>query len=157
MVKNPPDNAEDMGSVPGFGRSPGGRNGNLFQYSCLVNSMDKAAWQATVMESQRAGHVWEMKHTHSHRTHSLPLPRRVFLQSQRHRRWGFDPWVGIILWRRNWELTPVFLPGKSHGQRSLVGYSPWGHKELDTTEATEHACIERVAQMVMNLSTMQET
>ena len=38
-----------------------------------------------------------------------------------------------------------------------MGYSPWGHKELDTTETTEHACIERVAQMVMNLSTMQET
>ena len=38
-----------------------------------------------------------------------------------------------IPWRREWLPTPVFLPGKSHGQRSLVGYSPWGHKELDTT------------------------
>ena len=37
-------------------------------------------------------------------------------------------------WRRKWQPTPIFLPGKSHGQRSLVGYSPWGHKELDTTE-----------------------
>ena len=37
--------------------------------------------------------------------------------------------------------TPVFLPGESHGQRSLVGYSSWGHKELDTTEATLHTCI----------------
>ena len=37
-------------------------------------------------------------------------------------------------WRRNWQPTPVFLPGESHGQRSLVGYSPWGHKKLDTTE-----------------------
>ena len=46
----------------------------------------------------------------------------------------FDPWVGKILWRRKWQPTPVFLPGKSHGQRSLVGYSPWGRKELDTTE-----------------------
>ena len=35
---------------------------------------------------------------------------------------------------KNWQPTPVFLPGESHGQRSLVGYSPWGHKELDTTE-----------------------
>jgi len=43
-------------------------------------------------------------------------------------------WVGKIPWRRKWQPTPVFLPGKSHGQRSLVGYSPWGHKELDTTE-----------------------
>ena len=45
-----------------------------------------------------------------------------------------DPWVGKILWRRKWQPTLVFLPGKSHGQRSPVGYSPWGCKELDTTE-----------------------
>ena len=40
----------------------------------------------------------------------------------------------IFLWRRKWQPTPVFLPGKSHGQRSLVGYCPWDHKESDTTE-----------------------
>ena len=39
-----------------------------------------------------------------------------------------------VLWRRQWHLTPVLLPGKSHGRRSLVGCSPWGHKESDTTE-----------------------
>ena len=39
-----------------------------------------------------------------------------------------------IPWRREWQLTPVFLPGESHGQRSLVGYSPWADKESDTTE-----------------------
>ena len=49
-------------------------------------------------------------------------------------RLGFDPWVGKILWRRKWQPTPVFLPGNFHGQRSLVGYNPWGHKESDTTE-----------------------
>ena len=47
---------------------------------------------------------------------------------------GFDPWVRKILWRRKWQPTPVFLPGKSHGQRSLTGYNPLGHKESDTTE-----------------------
>ena len=47
---------------------------------------------------------------------------------------GFDPWVGKIPWRRKWLPTPVFLLGKSHGQRSLVGYSPWGRKESDMTE-----------------------
>ena len=47
---------------------------------------------------------------------------------------GFDPWVGKIPWRRKWQPTPVFLPGKFHGQRSLVGYSPWGRKESDMTE-----------------------
>ena len=45
-------------------------------------------------------------------------------QCRRHRRCGFNPWVGKILWSRKWQPTPVFLPGKSHGQRSLVGYSP---------------------------------
>ena len=47
------------------------------------------------------------------------------------RRPGFDPWVRKIPWRRKWQPTPVFLPGKSHGQRSLVGCGPRGHKESD--------------------------
>ena len=47
---------------------------------------------------------------------------------------GFDPWVRKIPWRKKWQSTPVLLPGKSHGQRSLVGYSPWCRKESDTTE-----------------------
>ena len=47
---------------------------------------------------------------------------------------GFDPWIGKIPWRRKWQPTPVFLPGESHGQRSLVDYSPQGHKESDMTE-----------------------
>ena len=42
--------------------------------------------------------------------------------------------VRKILWSRKWKSMPVFLPGKAHGQRSLAGYSPWDHKELDTTE-----------------------
>ena len=46
----------------------------------------------------------------------------------------FDPWVGKIPWRRKWESTPVFLPAELHGQRSLVGYSPQGHKQLDRME-----------------------
>ena len=45
-----------------------------------------------------------------------------------------EGWVGKISWRRACQPTPVFLPGESHGQRSLVGYSPWDHKELYTTE-----------------------
>ena len=48
VVKNPPANAGDMGSIPGSGRSPGEGNGNQLQYSCLRNPMDKGAWQATV-------------------------------------------------------------------------------------------------------------
>ena len=45
-----------------------------------------------------------------------------------------NPWVRKIPWRREWLSAPVFLPGEFHGQRSLVGYSQQGHKELDTTE-----------------------
>ena len=47
---------------------------------------------------------------------------------------GFNPWVRKISWRRKWQPTPVLLPAKSHGWRSLVGYSPWGQKESDMTE-----------------------
>ena len=54
-------------------------------------------------------------------------------QCTKHERCGFDPWVGKIPWRRPWQPTPVVLPGKFHGQRSLVGYSPWGRKESDRT------------------------
>ena len=46
------------------------------------------------------------------------------------RRPGFSPWLGKIPWRRKWPSTPVFLPGKSRGQRSLAGYSPWNHKRI---------------------------
>ena len=46
------------------------------------------------------------------------------------------PWVGKIPWRREWQHTPVLLPGESHGQRSLAGYSPWGHKESEQDWAT---------------------
>ena len=59
-------------------------------------------------------------------------------QCRRRKRHRFDPWVGKIPWRRKWQLTPVFLPGESHAQRSLVGYSPWGRTESDATKATEH-------------------
>ena len=48
-----------------------------------------------------------------------------------------ETWVGKI-WRRAWLPTPVFLPGEFHGQRSLMGCSPWGHKESDTTERLTH-------------------
>ena len=47
---------------------------------------------------------------------------------------GLIPRWGRSSWRREWQPTPVFLPGEFHGQKSLAGYSPWGHKELDPTE-----------------------
>ena len=47
---------------------------------------------------------------------------------------GLDTWVGKIPWRRKWQPPPLFFPGQSHGQMSLVGYSPWGHKNSNTTQ-----------------------
>ena len=61
------------------------------------------------------------------------------LTCRRHRRFRFNLWVKKILWSWKWSPTPVFLPEKSHGQKSLVGYSPWSHKELDTTA---HTCMQ---------------
>ena len=56
--------------------------------------------------------------------------------------------LGKNPWRRKWQPTPVFLPGESHGQRSLAGYSPWDHKESDTTERLSMHAIYIKAQMV---------
>ena len=53
-------------------------------------------------------------------------------------RHGFDPWVGKIPRRKERQFTPVILFGKFGGQRSLVAYGPWGHKELDMTEQLTH-------------------
>ena len=57
--------------------------------------------------------------------------KRILLQC---RRPGFNFWVGRFPWRREWKPTPVFLPGKFHGQKSLARYSPWCRKELDMNE-----------------------
>ena len=64
-------------------------------------------------------------------------------QYSRHRRHEFSPWIKKIPWRRQCQPTPVFLPGKSHGQRGLVGYRAWGHKSqtwltLRSTHATRN-------------------
>ena len=71
------------------------------------------------------------------------------------KRSGFDPWVREILWRRAWQPIPVFLPGESHGQRRLVGYSPWGCKESDTTEATKHSTF--LPEQFSGISTINHT
>ena len=56
-------------------------------------------------------------------------------------RHGFNPWVGKIPWRRAWQPTPVFLPGESYAQRSLMDYSPWGLKESDISMHTRKKCV----------------
>ena len=62
-------------------------------------------------------------------------------QCRRRERCGFCPWIKKVPWRREWQPTPISLLGESHGQRSLAGYSPWGCKELDMSEATQHMYI----------------
>ena len=55
-------------------------------------------------------------------------------QCRKCKRCRFNPQDGKMPWKRKWQPTPVFLPGESHGQRSLAGYSPWGRKKSDRTE-----------------------
>ena len=76
----------------------------------------------------------------SHILHNFPFLNSIatsqvvlVVKNPRHR---FNLWVRKSPWRRAWQPTPVFLPEESDGQRSLVDYSPWGHKESDMTEAT---------------------
>ena len=57
-------------------------------------------------------------------------------QCRRYKRCRFNPWTGKIPWRRKWQPTSVFFPGKSHGQRSLAGYGPWGRPASDMLEVT---------------------
>ena len=72
------------------------------------------------------------------------------------RRAGFEPWVGKIPWRRAWEPTLAFFPGKYPGPRSLVGYSPWCCKESDLTERLSHTC-KAYTQRLKHLPAMLET
>ena len=84
-------------------------NGSPLQYSCLANPMDRGAWQAAVH--------WVAKESDT-------TERLLSLFTFMH-------------WRRKWQPTPVFSPGESQGQRSLVGCRLWGHTESDMTEATQ--------------------
>ena len=120
----------------------------MFFSSVELSEFQMQAWMGKVivtcfcilMASELLTIIWELSpSTHISRfisLVSLPLPwwlkpYSICLQC---RRPGFNSWVRKISWRRKWHPTPVAVPGKSHGRRSLVGYSPWGHKESDTTE-----------------------
>ena len=114
VVRNSTANAGDIrhiGSIHGLGR-PLGEHGNSLQYSCLENPMDKEAWWATVHRVKR-----------KYNMHAWTQCRRLW----------FDSGVGTIPWRREWQLTLVFLPGKSYGLQSY-GFNPWGCKESDMTK-----------------------
>ena len=113
-VKASACNAGDLGSIPGLGRSPGEGNGNPLQYSCLENPMDGAAWWATVHGVTKS---WTRLSDFTTLQYCVDFCHTL-----------------TCIRRRQWHPTPVLLPGKSHGWRSLVSCSPWGREESDTTE-----------------------
>ena len=121
--------------IPGLGRSPGGENGNPLQYFCLENSMNRGAWRATVHRVAKS-RTRLSDFTFTFTFYCLRQGSKLKKIS------SFDPCIRKIPWRRKWQPTPVFLPGKSQGQKSLAGYSPWGRKESDTTEQLSIAAVD---------------
>ena len=118
---------------------PGEGNGNPLQYPHLYNPMDRETWWATVYGVAKSW-MWLHFHFHFQNTgweldRSFPSGSDSEKSSCNAGDPGSVPRSGWSPWRRKWQPTLVFLPGKSHGWRSLVGYSPWGHKESeDMTE-----------------------
>ena len=103
------------------------RNENPLQYSCLKNYMDRGAWQAIVHGVAKSW-TWLSNYHSLTQAHYLGLSWWLRQRICQCRRCGFNPWIGKVSWRKKWQPTPVFLLGKSHGQRSLAGYSPQSHK-----------------------------
>ena len=148
-------NEEDLGSIPGLGRFPGEVKGYPLQYSGLENSMDFIIHGVTKSRTWLSDfhfHLHFMNHSviyvqHLH-TAIATLPWKIpwmeepgRLQSTGSLRVGHNWATSLSLftfmhWKRKWQPTPVFLPGESQGRKSLVGCSPWGRTESDTTEAT---------------------
>ena len=132
----------DAGSVPGSGRSPGEVNSNPLQYPYLGNSMDRGTWQPTVHGvAEELDMTWELNNnilrvafvTYVYKYYyNLGVPNLKRLPAMWETQVRFL--VGKIPGGRKWQSTPALLPGKSHGRRSLIGFSPWGCKESDRTE-----------------------
>ena len=131
VVKNLSANAgdaRDSGPIPGLGRSPGV---GMATYSSILAwkiPPDRGSGGPQSMGLQRIGHDWVTEHAHTH-AHYISYSCTI---------WWFTfkvyiPFI-VIIRRRQWQPTPVLLPGKCHGRRSLVGCRPWGCKESDTTE-----------------------
>ena len=95
------------------------------QFWFLLFSLSQVFWDVYHWPSPKLLYLWSFPGGTSGKDPAC--------QRRRHKRHEFNPGVGRIPWRRAWQPTPVFLPGESHGQRGLVGYSPWGCKQLDMT------------------------
>ena len=107
-------NVGNLGSIPGLGRCSGERKGYPLQYSGLENSMDY------IVHEVRKSWTW-LSNFHFQKERGLPWWLSVRESTCQCRRHGFDPWVGKIPWRRKWQPTLVFLPGKYHEQRKPGG------------------------------------
>ena len=118
-------NAGDADSISGSGSSSGEGNDYPPQYSWLENSMDRGAWGLHSTGHKESDTIEWLTLSICTEASLVAQWQKVCGQFRRHRS---HPWVGKIPWRREWQPTPVFLPGESCGQRSLVGYSPWGHR-----------------------------
>ena len=116
--------AGDPDSMLGLGKCSGEGNGSPLQYPCLENLMDRGACWAAVPGVTKS---WTQLGDY----HLYVLPRWLSGKesTSKYKDLGLIPGLGKFPWRRAWQPTPVFLPGESQGQRSLVGYSPWGHRE----------------------------
>ena len=118
----------DMSSIPGPGRSPGERNGNPLQYSCRrISRTEKPGVAKSRTRLNRLS-----THTHNLRVLRSFTGLLWWLSHKESvfqcRKTQVGSLVQNIHWRREQQPTPVFLPRKSHWQRSLAAYSPWGHK-----------------------------
>ena len=133
-VKNPPAIQETQEI---WVQSLGGEDS--LQYSCLENPVDRGAWWATVHSVANSSIGLKQLSAYAHMNSLRGLPwwlcgKESACQCRRRR---FNSWVRNVPWRRKWQHTPVFLPEKSHGQRTLVGYRPWDHKRIGHNLVTE--------------------
>ena len=103
-----------------------------------------------VQQSEINTHI----HTHIYKYMGFPggaSGKEPACQCRRHKRCRFDPWVGKIPWRKTWQPTPIFLPGESHGQRSLVGCSPQDRRVWPNW--SDLACMHACTYMLTNIDT----
>ena len=107
-------NSGDPDSIPESGRSPEEESGNSLQYSCLENTIDRGAWRATAHGVATVRHDLVTKPPQPEM--GFPSGSDCKESAYKCRKPRFNPWVRKILWRREWQLTPVFLPGEFHGQ-----------------------------------------
>ena len=128
----------DLGSIHELGRFPWRREGLPTPVFLPGESHGQRSLAGYRLCSCKESDTTEQLSTAQHK-HSMDFPGGASggESACQCRNWRFNPWVGKIPKRKTRQPTAVLLPRESHGQGSLQGYSPWGHTEWDTTEATK--------------------